>query len=373
MQESYGIIDIIILLGISQGLFLAITLQFISNTNKRANTILSVILVFAMLMLIGRFLYVRHLNYIIFHWSLVVDSIVFLFGPLLYFYVKRFLFKSETSNKFPFYHFIPFALLLVVSLYFVFRYSPEEYYQYFFEQNLSKLFSIVSIAMILLNGFYVFLTLQLVRKFKNSEKDILSFKQSPLVFVYSFVIAFSLCILAWIVSYINSFFNSYFSIITYDSIWIAIPVFIYVIGYFSLKQPEFFRIPLEEKTKEKKNRLSDIESNILQDKLNSLMENDKAFLNNNLTLKDVSVTLNTSTNNISWLLNNVYNLTFYDFINQYRIKEFIQKVENNEHLQHTILAMSLDAGFNSKSTFNKAFKVFMKDTPSNYIKNLPAA
>ena len=94
MQNTYGIIDIIILLGISQGLFLAVTLQFISNTNKKANYILSTILVLAMLMLIGRFLYVRHLNYVIFHWSLVFDSIVFLFGPLLFLYIKRFLFKG---------------------------------------------------------------------------------------------------------------------------------------------------------------------------------------------------------------------------------------------------------------------------------------
>lgn len=373
MQDTYGIIDIIILLGISQGLFLAVTLQFISNTNKKANTILSLILISAMLMLIGRFLYVRHLNYVIFQWSLVVDSIVFLFGPLVYLYVKRFLFKSETSNKIPLYHFIPFALLLVTSLFFVIQYSPEVYYQFFLDQNLSKLFSVISITMLVLNSLYIVLTMKLIKKFKNSEKDNFSFNQSPLVFIYSFVIAFSLCILVWLISYINSFFNSYFSFITYDGIWIAIPVFIYVIGYFSLKQPELFRMALEEKPKEKKNRLSEIESNLLQDKLNSLMENDKAFLKSDLTLKDISETLNTSTNNISWLLNNVYKMTFYDFINQYRIKEFIQKVENKEYLQHTILALSLDAGFNSKSTFNKAFKIFMNDTPSNYIKKQKAA
>ena len=373
MQNTYGIIDIIILLGISQGLFLAVTLQFISNTNKKANTILSTILVLAMLMLIGRFLYVRHLNYVIFQWSLVVDSIVFLFGPLLFLYIKRFLFKGEKHTILPFYHFIPFVSLLIISLYFVVKFSAEEYYQYFLDDNLTSLFNIISIVMIVLNSAYVISSLVLIRKFKNSEKNIFSFNQNPLLFLYTFVIAFSICIFAWLLSKINSFFNSYFSFITYDIIWVAIPVFIYVIGYFSLKQPELFRMPLEDKAKEKKNRLSDGESVLLQEKLNSLMENDKVFLKSDLTLKDISDTLNTSTNNISWLLNNVYKMTFYDFINQYRIKEFIQKVENKEHLLHTILALSFDAGFNSKSTFNKAFKIFMNDTPSNYIKKQQAA
>ena len=65
--------------------------------------------------------------------------------------------------------------------------------------------------------------------------------------------------------------------------------------------------------------------------------------------------------------------TFYDFINHYRVKEFVKKVENQEHLKHTILALSMDVGFNSKSTFNKAFKDTMQDTPSNYIKKHRAA
>ena len=83
--------------------------------------------------------------------------------------------------------------------------------------------------------------------------------------------------------------------------------------------------------------------------------------------------LQTSTNNVSWLLNNVYETTFYDFVNRYRVEEFVQKVENNEHLRHTILALSLDVGFNSKSTFNKAFKLHKQDTPSNFIKKHHAA
>jgi AraC-like DNA-binding protein len=98
------------------------------------------------------------------------------------------------------------------------------------------------------------------------------------------------------------------------------------------------------------------------------MLNEQIYLQNDLTLSQVSELLKTSTNNISWLLNNIYSSTFYDFINGYRIKEFLQKVEKKEHLSHTILALSMDSGFNSKSTFNKAFKREMNDTPSNYIR-----
>lgn len=96
----------------------------------------------------------------------------------------------------------------------------------------------------------------------------------------------------------------------------------------------------------------------------------KIYLNNELTLKDLAQELGTTTNNVSWLLNNIHQCSFYDYINQYRVQEFILKIQNGEHFKHTILALSLDSGFNSKSTFNKAFKMVKNDTPSNYIKSL---
>jgi AraC-like DNA-binding protein len=208
-----------------------------------------------------------------------------------------------------------------------------------------------------------------VSDFKKQEKNVFSFDQSPLTYLYAFLIAFSICLLAWFISLVNSaLLDKYFKYVNYESVWVAIPILLYVIGYFSLKQPELFRIPMYPKVNEKKDRLTKMETELLAQKLDSLMLNEQIYLQNDLTLSQVSDLLKTSTNNISWLLNNIYNSTFYDFINGYRIKEFLQKVEKKEHLSHTILALSMDSGFNSKSTFNKAFKREMNDTPSNYIR-----
>lgn len=100
------------------------------------------------------------------------------------------------------------------------------------------------------------------------------------------------------------------------------------------------------------------------------MINEKVYFNHKLTLVDLAKRLNTSTNNVSWLLNNIHKCTFYDYINTYRVKAFVEKIHNGEHHHHTLLALSMDSGFNSKSTFNKAFKAVINDTPSNYIKKL---
>jgi len=374
MEGTFQIIDIIIIIGICQGIFLSFTIQRISNNNYKANTVLSLLIAIATVILIGRFLYFRYLSIGIFHWSFLVDSLVFLFGPLFYMYIRRLLFKGNRSYFLSWHHSIPFLSLVSLALFFLVYFSAEEFYQYYLDGNLKTLFNVVSILMIGSNFYYLIRSYLLIKRFKKTEKQTFSFDQSPLNYLNAFLISFLLCLSAWLFSFVNyTFLDRYFTYVNYESIWVAIPVLLYVIGYFSLKQPELFRISFEEKPVEKKDRLAKAEADILKKKLDSLMLNERVYLQNDLTLREVAEKLKTSTNNISWLLNNVYNITFYDFVNGYRIKEFVQKVENKKHLQHTILALSMDAGFNSKSTFNKAFKLVMNDTPSNYIKNNSAA
>lgn len=374
MEGNFQLIDIIAFIGICQGIFLSFTLNRISNNNAQANSILSKLIIIATIMLIGRFLYLRYLNYFIFQWSLVIDSIVFLFGPLNYMYVRRLLFKGNENYKTPFYSWFPFYSLILLSGYFIIFYSPKDYYQLFIDGNMSQLFKVISIIMIVFNSFYIIKTIALVNNYKKEEKNNISFNQSPLGYLNAFLISVTLCFLLWLFSYLNEILlNNFIPYLDYNTIWVAIPIFIYVIGYFSLKQPELFRMVLEENESKKKARLSDMESDLLVEKLDSLMLNEKLFLKNDLTLREISETLKTTTNNISWLLNNVYKTTFYDFINNYRVKEFVKSVEDNKHLNQTILALSMDVGFNSKSTFNKAFKTVMNETPSNFIKKRTAA
>lgn len=368
-------IDVILFIGICQGIFLSLTLQRISHNNQSANRILSYLIALATVMLIGRFVYFRFLTQWVFQWSILVDSIVFLFGPFTYMYIKRLLFKGNHNYWLSKIHFIPFFGMVLFALYHIIKYTPEAYYQFFLHGNLMLYFRIISVLMIALNGFYVVKSFQLLSVFKSAEKEVFSFQQTPLTYLNFFLYTLAICLLAWTVSLLNSIlFHNTLPYVDYDSIWVAIPVFIYIIGYFSLKQPELFRITEEpQKNSFKKERLPEAEIHVLQQKLNSLMTNEKIFLQSDLTLATVAEMLQTSTNNLSWLLNQVYKTTFYDYINQYRVKEFVKKVENQEHLKHTILALSMDVGFNSKSTFNKAFKDTMQDTPSNYIKKHRAA
>ena len=97
----------------------------------------------------------------------------------------------------------------------------------------------------------------------------------------------------------------------------------------------------------------------------NLMEVQRPYLNPKLTLNELSQLLGMSFNNTSQLINQYENVNFYDFVNKYRVEEFIMRTKSNK--KFSLLAHALDSGFNSKSSFNGIFKKFKSKTPSQYL------
>ncbi|MEI7669868.1 MAG: helix-turn-helix domain-containing protein, partial [Pseudomonadota bacterium] len=109
-----------------------------------------------------------------------------------------------------------------------------------------------------------------------------------------------------------------------------------------------------------------------KEKIENLMVVDKMYENPELVISDLSNKLSTHSKKISQLINQGFNMNFNDFVNLYRIKAVIQKIEEGEHTIQTLLSLAFDCGFNSKSTFNRAFKRATSVNPKEYIeKHLP--
>lgn len=109
---------------------------------------------------------------------------------------------------------------------------------------------------------------------------------------------------------------------------------------------------------------SDIER--IKNKLNAAMA-DGFYKDPNLTLRKLSDLTGIAEIRISQVLNTAMNIGFYDFINSWRIKAACKSIERSEH---TILEVAFEVGFNSRSTFNQAFKKHVGNTPSAYRKQL---
>lgn len=227
--------------------------------------------------------------------------------------------------------------------------------------------------MLSLIGYWVG-TYHLVKKCSKQQESQLSYHQHVFQFLGFFLATLLFFLVLWIISFVGThFFATPFAYVNYETMWISTPLFVYVIGYFSLRQPEIFRIPFQKRSNVENNRLKPNEIRKLQKRLHFFMSQEKVFLQQDLTLKSLAGKLSTSSNNVSWLLNQVYQTSFYDYVNQHRIREFVSKIERQEHERHTLLALAMDVGYTSKSTFNKAFKNIMGVTPSHYIKNQKVA
>ena len=99
--------------------------------------------------------------------------------------------------------------------------------------------------------------------------------------------------------------------------------------------------------------------------LESLMEEQRLYLNKNLTLADLAQALNTNRTYVSQYLSQVRGQTFYDYINQLRIQQ-VSIPLLKEHPEYTLEYVASQSGFASISTFRRAFLKFTGLTPRLY-------
>ena len=111
------------------------------------------------------------------------------------------------------------------------------------------------------------------------------------------------------------------------------------------------------------------ENAITVDQLKEHLEVKKPFINPNLTLAELADQLNVSARELSGLINTKLGQTFFDLINSYRIEEVKKMLISPTSRDKTILELMYEVGFNSKSSFNTAFKKFTGQTPSQYKEN----
>jgi AraC-like DNA-binding protein len=152
---------------------------------------------------------------------------------------------------------------------------------------------------------------------------------------------------------------------------VVITIFIFIFGYLGLRQPEII-LPVEEETvikKYEKSTLTDEKGEVHLQLLLEVMDKSKPFLKNDLTLQKLAALLDISTHHLSQIINERLNQNFFDFINSYRIEDAKQKLLSPDFRNYTILAIAEECGFNSKSSFNTAFKKFTDQTPSEFRKN----
>jgi AraC-like DNA-binding protein len=104
-------------------------------------------------------------------------------------------------------------------------------------------------------------------------------------------------------------------------------------------------------------------------KVDELMTVKKIYLEPELTLTELAKKVGTNASLLSKVINGVYDKNFNDYINEFRVQEAIRLLQTPAYQNFTLLAIAYEAGFNSKSTFNRAFRKVTGKNPKDYMIN----
>ncbi|MFE3872212.1 helix-turn-helix domain-containing protein [Flavobacterium sp. ZS1P70] len=122
----------------------------------------------------------------------------------------------------------------------------------------------------------------------------------------------------------------------------------------------------DEKKKYTNSTLDNTKASEYHKQLNQFMENDKLFLDPELTLVKLAERMNISSKQLSQIINQIENTNYSQYIAKYRVEEAKKKLKTPDFYNYKIAAIAFESGFNSISSFNDTFKKLTNTTAIDY-------
>ncbi|GLU55391.1 hypothetical protein Dfri01_48520 [Dyadobacter frigoris] len=298
----------------------------------------------------------------------------FLAAPTLYLSVAYFTAPAKTFTWKFFWHFLPFLFFLSFQLPRIVTGNNVEIP----DKMLARIiFTIFAAAFPVQISVYWILSYRKLHRHKQNINQMASSTESiNLLWLTNFLYVVVAIVLIWL----------NLAIFRIPGVFDYTPAFylvsIYFLAYYSLKQKEIYAYPqqtLKEleviinqdtaiKT-EKQKRLSDTQTNHLKGKLEKLMDKEKVYLNNELSLPALAKRMEISIHELSFLINDVYGENFFSFVNRYRVEEAKGLLLSDNADPRNMLDIAFESGFNSKTSFNTSFKKLTGLSPTDFLRS----
>lgn len=286
----------------------------------------------------------------------------FLYGPLLFLYIKFHLRKDIVLKSIDLIHFFPFIIIMLLT---AFGFTICNTMRF-----------LVAPAML----FYCFLGFIEVKNYKKVVLQVSSnINNSEPKWIKTLLVSIVVVlVLNLIQMQLNEVSILGLRIHLEHVVQAGILILVNLIIYQGLKNPLFFQkiskddfsIIKEHKPIDKSNILINESHNSLATKLENYMVQSKPYLDSGLDLTTLAQSMDTHPKTLSLVINHILGCSFSEYINSYRIKSAIELLQNNSDDQLTIMEVMYDVGFNSRSVFNTMFKKKTGLTPSQYKNNL---
>jgi AraC-like DNA-binding protein len=309
-------------------------------------------------------------------------SLGLLFPPLCYFYLKsqfNALFRFRANDAL---HAVPF---LIDTTYHVLVFSRGSDFVESWKQRVHEPYHVADVVFVVSTGlsvFYLYRALKLYRAYRQwtetqfSDADLVSFR-----WFRNFLLAMAASLVVNLTMiFLDQWLNLSFWQDWWDELFGAFLIYyVSIEGYaqaqpttrlrFQKTDPEPVAPPAQvAKPALKSPALRPEEFGEWREKLLRLMDEEKPYLEPGLSLASLAWRLHTNASVLSQLINTGTNHNFNDFVNQYRVEEFNRQVSNPANAHLSQLGIALNCGFNSKATFNRAYKKWVGVTPTEYLR-----
>ena len=308
---------------------------------------------------------------------LFMNSVDFLIGPLLYFYVRTVAYRDFVWRKKYLLHAIPMIVYLVflavvcITTPATLRNVDKMNESFLVTFGLSAATAIVAAQLLAYLGSSLFVLRSYHRRISDSYS---SLDKLSLSWLYSILGGFGL---SWLIgaahgiAAISTQRGAPSLVLSIVDMLITFGIAL-IILLRGLKQPEIFS-GIEEKPKYEHSQLTKDESDRVLDELNVFMETQKPFLIPRLSVGELAKNMGVTARTLSQVINSRLGKNFLDFINSYRVEEAKKLITASGSNGRTILEIALESGFNSKSVFNKAFRKHAGVTPKDFKKKYRSA
>jgi len=372
-------VEAILYIGISQTLFAGILIA-VKRPRILANQILS-----AWLLLICIEMVIVLINETLvelYH----IKILPFTYGTLFLLYAKWMTTEKPVFNSRYLWHFAPFFIFLIASLVFIDERVMSGTEGFLVIDRFVSFRIIYAITFFLSITVYSALTFWVINRHQKRLKELLSYSSGKVTLQWLLGLS-----ITFYVGYVIMFIFGGVDILVgfmpfdpYEISFIGLTILTFLFGVFGFHQTSIFEevvkfngpgadgLAVSETRKYQRSGLkkSDVAEYISH--IEAYMDQDKPYLNRELSIYDMAVHLNLPRHTLSEVINEHLGKTFYTLINDYRIEEVKRRMEDPAYRHLTILAIAFDSGFNAKSSFNTIFKEKTGFTPSEYLKQISA-
>ena len=303
----------------------------------------------------------------------------FLHGPMLFLYTASITGRLKNWKMLHLLHFLPFLFFYIYYAPF-FIMTPHDKIAFVnkFISGYQDIYTKFSYPAMLISAItYLVLTFFMIRRHQRDIRDFYSYSSEKINLHWLRNLLIGMAVV-WIVVIVA---NAWVRDIRSDvAIYVTVVLFVISMGYFGIRQGNIFVTPLHIQTGQKnditeasntkryiKSGLKESDAKEIQNKLVTMMEGEKVFLDEELSLTKLSDQIGVLPNYLSQVINERFEKNFYDFVNAYRIEEFKKLALDTRNKNKTLLALAMESGFASKASFNNSFKRYTGQTPTEYL------